>query len=228
MNEERLARFVSDTERKHWGKYRAFVENRNDPKKLGRLKVKVPHLLGDVATGWAWPVVPYAGANVGFFSIPAVGDMVWVEFLDGELDQPIWTGGAWGMPGRKSEIPEEAKANYPDTHVLRTKSGHTITLDDSRGNERLTLRAKNGCEIVLDATRNAIVVKAGTVSIESEDGKGQALATEAFVKTVFNMHAHQAGPIPTSAPIKVAPDTPVPDGVPFTADGSLTTVLKAQ
>ena len=97
--DERVARFIERNENKHWGKYRAIVADRDDPERLGRLKLRVPSLLADAATGWAWPAAPYAGADVGFFFVPKVGDLVWVEFAEGELEHPIWSGCAWAKPG---------------------------------------------------------------------------------------------------------------------------------
>ena len=148
----------------HWGKYRSFVVDRDDPEQLGRLKPNVPSVLGDAVTGWAWPALPYAGANLGFFFVPQNGDLVWVEFVEGELEHPLWSGGGWGKPGGTAEIPDEAKDNYPDTQVLRTKSGHVIILDDKDGQEQITIRDKAGSSITLKQD--------GTVSIQSRGQPG--------------------------------------------------------
>ena len=49
-------------ERRFYGKYRGIVVDNQDPSKLGRLKLRVPSVLGkDVVTGWATPCVPYGG-----------------------------------------------------------------------------------------------------------------------------------------------------------------------
>jgi hypothetical protein len=90
-----------------FGTYGGIVENVKDPEKLGRVKVRVPHIYGasGSSTGyigtnnipWALPAGMPAGgspASGGFSHLPDVGDHVWVRFLDGEPEKPIWE---WGM-----------------------------------------------------------------------------------------------------------------------------------
>ena len=172
MNEERLARFIARSENKYWGKYRGLVVDRDDPEQLGRLKLKVPSVLGDAVTGWAWPALPYAGANLGFFFVPQNGDLVWVEFVEGELEHPLWSGGSWGKPGGTSEIPDEAKGNYPDTQVLRTKSGHVIILDDKDGQEQITIRDKAGSSITLKQDGTISIQSKKDIELVANDGNG--------------------------------------------------------
>lgn len=87
--------------------YGGLVENNKDPLKLGRVKVRVPHVYGSTGGGsgfvatndlpWALPAGMPAGGSArsgGFSHLPEVGDKVWVRFLDGEPEKPIWE---WGM-----------------------------------------------------------------------------------------------------------------------------------
>ncbi len=87
--------------------YGGTVEENRDPLKLGRLKVRVPHVFGTTGSGsgfvatndlpWAMPAGMPAGgsgSSGGFSLLPANGDKVWVRFLDGEPEKPIWE---WGM-----------------------------------------------------------------------------------------------------------------------------------
>jgi len=198
---------------RHWGKYRGFVADRDDPERLGRLRVRVPSLLADAETGWAWPSVPYPG----LFLLPAVGDLVWVEFAEGDLQHPIWTGCGWGKPGGTSEVPPEALDAYADTAVLRTPAGNAVILTDTKGGEQITVRSANGCEIVLDTATNRVTISAGEVVI-STGGAVQELATKAFVEQTFDTHTHPTGVGPSGVPVQ--PST--------TNARALTTVLKAQ
>jgi len=71
-----------------FGIYRGVVFNNADPLGRNRLRLKVPQILGDLPTEWAWPSVS-AGAP---FILPSNGDGVWVQFEGGDASFPIWTG----------------------------------------------------------------------------------------------------------------------------------------
>lgn len=68
--------------------YRAIVVDNRDPRKAGRIKVRIPHLGGAGVTDWIWPVIAS-----GFWVIPDPGDQVWVSFEAGDEEMPVWLGG---------------------------------------------------------------------------------------------------------------------------------------
>lgn len=68
-----------------FGVYRGVVFNTDDPLDKGRIRAKIPQLLADIPTQWAWPV-----GIVG--SIPSVGEGVWVSFEGGDPAFPVWNG----------------------------------------------------------------------------------------------------------------------------------------
>jgi len=127
----------------HYGRYRGIVTDNEDEKNLGRLKARVPEVLGNVETGWALPAAPFAGDGVGLFSVPPPGAGVWIEFEAGDVSRPIWSGCWWG----DGQLPNQAT---PAIRVLKTVSGHTITLDDTDGSEKVEVTDKNGAKIVMD------------------------------------------------------------------------------
>src|SRR5215217_5976038 len=127
----------------HYGKYRGIVTNNQDPNNLGRLKARVPEVLGDVETGWALPAAPFAGNGIGLFIVPPPDSGVWIEFEAGDVSRPIWSGCWWG----EGQLPNQAT---PEIKVLKTVSGHTITLDDTDGSEKVEVTDKNGAKIVMD------------------------------------------------------------------------------
>jgi uncharacterized protein involved in type VI secretion and phage assembly len=91
-----------------WGKYRAVVSNNKDPKKMGRVKVKCPKVLGDFESDWALPCFPFGGSpDRGIVFMPKVGQGVWVEFEEGDPNLPIWVGSWFG----KGHIPPEVYTN---------------------------------------------------------------------------------------------------------------------
>lgn len=84
---------------KYFGKYRGKVTAVDNSDGMWKIKANVPKLLDGFTTGWALPCLGFAfdGAQA-FFNI-SVGDMVWIEFEQGNIDYPIWTGG-WFMKGQ--------------------------------------------------------------------------------------------------------------------------------
>lgn len=156
-----VAQLVQKVERRFFGKYRGFVVENADPEKLGRLKVKVPSVLGsEVVTGWAMPCVSYGGEmNQGMLFIPEVSAGVWVEFEEGDLEFPIWVGTFWSKPGGESEIPranapggeEDNVQDQPTRKIIKTAKGHTIQFEDKDGEEMVTIvEAKNNHVITMN------------------------------------------------------------------------------
>ena len=127
------------------GTYGGIVESVKDPEKRGRIKVRVPAVYGVLGSGsgfvatdsipWALPAgIPSGGSgNSGGFSLlPIPGDHVWVRFLDGEPEKPIWE---WGVQ-TVGEAENFKLHQYDDTigtpnRTGWTRYGHTIELNDS-------------------------------------------------------------------------------------------------
>lgn len=161
--DESVFRLLERIVNRHFGKYRGIVTDNKDPNNLGRIKAKVPDVLGDVESGWALPCSPYAGNGVGIFTIPAVGDGVWIEFEAGDVSYPIWSGTWWA----DGELPNQAT---PDIKVIKTASGHTITLDDTSGSEKVEIVDKNGAKIVMDQAGIEILEKNGAKIFMEQGG----------------------------------------------------------
>lgn len=70
------------------GIYRGTVVDARDPDNNRRLKLKVPQLLGDQVTEWAWPREDASTKT----QVPAVGQGVWVMFEGGDMAFPVWVG----------------------------------------------------------------------------------------------------------------------------------------
>ena len=66
-----------------FGIYRGVVFDTNDPLGRARIRVKVPQVLADNPTEWAWPI----GTS---YSAPSVGDGVLVQFEGGDPSYPLW------------------------------------------------------------------------------------------------------------------------------------------
>ncbi|WP_156830519.1 phage baseplate assembly protein V [Methylobacter marinus] len=79
-----------------WGKHPGVVVNPVDPEFRGRMLVQVPDVWGPNVSSWAHPCVPWGGLTMGMYVVPPIGANVWVEFLNGDTERPIWTGFWWG------------------------------------------------------------------------------------------------------------------------------------
>lgn len=139
-----------------FGKYRGSVTNVSDPKKMGRLKAKVPFVYGDEQdSNWCIPVTPFAGSGHGLYLMPEVDDTVWIEFENGDIDLPLWTGSWW----RDGDLPDP---NGPAQRVLTSASGMQVILDDDA--KELGLKHPGGAEITL--SDSTITLKIGSTKIE--------------------------------------------------------------
>lgn len=127
-------------EQKHYGIYRAVVEDNRDPDKLRRIKVSIPQITGrgkDQKTGWIWPILSTERP-------PAIGSGVWVMYLGGDPDYPIWIGefaknpqglfayGAWYSTATQTNTVNNGKAitfnatSYAEGATLKNTSRMTV------------------------------------------------------------------------------------------------------
>ncbi|WP_433796245.1 phage baseplate assembly protein V [Actinoplanes sp. CA-252034] len=169
MDVDPLEQLVDWVRHRHFGKFRGTVTDNVDSTSRGRLKVRVPAVLGELES-WAMPCVPYAGVKVGLFLMPETGTGVWVEFEAGDPSYPIWSGFFWA----DDELPDDATG--APAKVLRTLAS-TLVLDDDMSELRLTVDDAGelivGDEVVTrrdDATHTV-----STDGVRSEMG-GQSVA----------------------------------------------------
>jgi uncharacterized protein involved in type VI secretion and phage assembly len=87
--------------------------------------------------------------------MPEVGDAVWIEFENGDIDFPLWTGGWWG----DRDLPDP---NDPKQRVLTSATGMQIIFDDDA--KELSLKHPGGAEITL--SDSSITIKLGPSKIE--------------------------------------------------------------
>ncbi|HBA55054.1 MAG TPA: hypothetical protein DCZ04_11535 [Syntrophorhabdus aromaticivorans] len=188
MNIETIvAHLVQKVEHRFYGKYRGLVVDNADPEQLGRLKIKVPSVLGEnVVTGWALPCVPYGGdVNQGFLFIPEVGAGVWVEFEEGDLEFPIWVGTFWSKPGGDSELPKLSKADGseessvqdpPTGKIIKTKKGHTIQLEDADNDQEMIRIVEATHKHIITMDKDGISIQEGKKGIKITDTSGNTIS----------------------------------------------------
>ena len=132
-----------------YGKYRGIVTDIEDPWQMGRVRARVPDVMGDQESGWAMPSVPFGGSGMGFFALPKTGAGVWIEFEHGDPDYPIWSG-CWF--GSAAEVPPVLLAPKPyKKFLIKTEGGNSVLLDDTPGEEGITLETKGGQKVIMSA-----------------------------------------------------------------------------
>ena len=148
------------------------VTNNKDPDELGRVRVKYPWLSDSDESAWARIVSPMAGNGRGFMALPEIDDEVLVSFEHGDIHRPFILGALWNgkdkMPMTASQaVGGDGKVNK---RVLKSRSGHTITLDDSSGSEEITIVDKTGNnKIVFHSPDNSMQIKIdGDLTIEAK------------------------------------------------------------
>jgi|DewCreStandDraft_2_1066082.scaffolds.fasta_scaffold00246_30 uncharacterized protein involved in type VI secretion and phage assembly len=147
------------------------VTNNRDPDYGHRVKVKFPWL-AEHESAWARIASPMAGAERGFFFLPEVGDEVLVAFEHGDINYPVVIGMLWN--GR-DKPPQPAGAVVSSTgkvnqRILKSRLGHTITLDDSEENPGITIVDKTGKNIIkLDSRTNELTISVeGNLSLNAK------------------------------------------------------------
>lgn len=157
--------------KRFWGKYPGEVADNLDPLELGRLRAYVPDVgFVEHMTDWAALCAsPWGGKDdLGEIIVPDIGMNVWMEFIGGDVNRPIWSGIYYSRPNARNEVPEEARGigesgrtkgvdravaadgtlirepedpsapTYPKNKVFKT-GNWLIEYDDTPGAERLNI-----------------------------------------------------------------------------------------
>ena len=148
-----LERLVELTEGRFFGKYRGIVDGHEPIPQRGRVKLRVPAVLGDLSV-LAEVCVPYAGDGTGLMLLPEPDSGCWVEFEGGDPSYPIFVGAYWG----DGKMPDPLGGTNP--RLLRSANSE-LRLDE--GTQTLTASSDQGGTVTLDA---AATLTAGAMSGE--------------------------------------------------------------
>lgn len=113
-------------------------------------------------------VMPAAGKGRGMHMFPDPGDEVVVGFELGDTGLPLILGGVYN-----AESPAPGQAMTSAENNVRTvvsRTGHEVTLDDTPGAARVTIRTAAGHEVTLDDTPGA-----GRVTVRTAMGQAVVL-----------------------------------------------------
>jgi hypothetical protein len=125
------------------GLYSGTVVARDDPEKLGRVRVVIPGLI-EPDSNWA---LPKGGGSKhwGQDNVPPLGSEVFVQFVNGNPDVPVYEP-AWRAKVKNETTGEreswsfsEHQAGGPDVHVFGI-GNFRLVIDDREGQRYAALR----------------------------------------------------------------------------------------
>lgn len=172
---------------KVFGIYRAIVTDVDDPKKLDRIKLRVPEVLGSTITDWVWPKHSFPNWSWK----PVIGDKVWVEYEAGDVDRPLYSGTWYHLqkPSNASTLPEEVTAAYYRSRIIKTPHGHKILFrdedpDNPSSQNGITIKTSGGHEIDLDDGNTELNIKHsdGVTKIEVDSSGNVKITAKAGSK----------------------------------------------
>ena len=164
--------------------YRGIVEDNVDPNNLGRCKIRVPSVHGELSypvniLPWARPIVlsPVKKCR-GSVNLPDIGDIVWVFFEGSDKEFPVYFGGTYATDDVEVDnnivnfyIEDNTKISY--NRISRT---YTIII----GKNSISL-SPNGINIIGDVTIQGDMKVSGEI-IATNDVRG--------LGTSLHMHTH--------------------------------------
>lgn len=106
------------------------ITNNSDPDKCGRCKVRVFNIMDEIPDDmlpWATPIgqnMVFATKGAGAISIPKVGHIVRVRFVNGNIYCPEY----WAIQHLDTDLINEIKDDYLGTHVLLYDSSQELSV----------------------------------------------------------------------------------------------------
>lgn len=158
------------------------VTDNKDPDNLGKIKVKFPWLPTQDESYWAKMVTPMAGKERGIYFLPEVGDEVLVIFENGDIRNPYILGGVWSKDTPPPANNSDGKNNR---RLIKSRSGHIITLNDEKGKETIEIVDKSQKnQIVIDTSKNTITITSEKdITLSATQGKIKLEAQSLEIKT---------------------------------------------
>ena len=169
------------------------VESLDDEENLGRIKVKYPHLNGQVSE-WARLATPMGGKDRGLFFRPGKDDEVLVAHELGEYTRPYIVGSLWS----KVDPPPSDDGKKVDNNwrFFRSRAGHLLKFDDTSGSERIEIVGSTGDHaMTIDVSGKKIEIrcKSGDVTVTAPQGTVTLDAKTVAIKASSTMSLEATG-----------------------------------
>jgi len=142
----------------------AIVTDNNDPKGLGRVRVKYHWMTDSEKTPWLRVTTPHAGGGKGLFLIPEIGEEVIVGFEGNSGTKPYIIGSVYHGSAKNSF----ANAGN-DVKTLQSRSGTKVVLNDNEGS--VNVEDKDGNNMVMDGAGNINVTSKESIVLTCGDAR---------------------------------------------------------
>ncbi|WP_062060200.1 type VI secretion system Vgr family protein [Aquimarina longa] len=135
----------------------ATVMDNADPENLGRIRVQFPwqKAMGTM-TPWLRMITPHGGSEKGFHFLPEKKEQVMVGFENRNAESPFILGALYSGTANPSGFATEMN----DIKIIKTRSGHTLEFNDTKGGESITIMDTNGNTILIDTVNNNMNITA--------------------------------------------------------------------
>ena len=131
---------------KHHDIYRGIVRDIKDPDNLRRIKVSVPQITGNEVSFWAWPVLSTKRP-------PAVGTGVYVFYVGGDPEYPVWIG-EFGKPGTIQGVFSYGSWYSTQDQTATTSTPTAMTVNNTDYAEGIRIVDSSKFTVDYDATYN--------------------------------------------------------------------------
>jgi uncharacterized protein involved in type VI secretion and phage assembly len=125
-----------------------------------------------------------AGSKYGVYFLPEQDTEVLVVFEQGDVRFPYIIGGLWNG----KQMPPETNADGQNIRLIKTKSGHTIRLNDTDKAEKIEVTDSSGNNMmVIDTPTNSITITAAKdITLSAPKGIIKLDAKSININSSFN------------------------------------------